>query len=168
MAIKLRIDPTFEPADAFIGIATNMQVTQMVHFINSKTSLNLIREDDLPVYSEKTDSIQTYKFFHCVDEDFRSAFSLLSNNNNEGLYLLPAQKQFGYFLVIYGAIPADKIKQLAAQIKSISGVQLAAGINQEPGKIFGPILQDLELHITDLKRVKAENEKRFMPPAEEQ
>ena len=167
MAAKLRIDPTFEPADAFIGIATNMQVTQVVHFINSLTWLNLVREDDLPVYSEKTDSLHSYKFFHCADEDFRSTFSLVCNSN-EGLNLLPAHKQFGFFLVIYGAIPAEKIKQLIAQIKSISGVQLAASISQEPGKVFGPILQDLELHLTDLKRVKAGNEKRFMPPAEEQ
>jgi hypothetical protein len=167
MAIKLRIDPAFEPSDAFICIATTMPVIQLVHFINSQTWLKLVREDDLPVYSEKTDSLRTYKFFHCMDEDFRSTFSLLSNNN-EGLYVLPSHKQFGFFLVIYGAIPADKIKQLIAQIKSISGVQLAASISQEPGKVFGPILQDLELHLTDLKRVKAGNEKRFMPPAEEQ
>lgn len=167
MAIKLRIDPTFEPADAFIGIVTTMQVIQLVHFINSQTWLNLLREDDLPVYSEKTDSLRNYKFFHCVDEDLRSTFSLLSNNN-EGISLLPSQKQFGFFLVIYGAIPSDKTKQLIAQIKSISGVQMAADIKQEPGKVFGPILQDLELHLTDLKRVKSENEKRFMPSAEEQ
>jgi hypothetical protein len=167
MAAKLRIDPTFEPADAFIGIATNLQVTQLVHFINSLTWLNLVREDDLPVYSEKTDSLQTYKFFHCMDEDFRSTFSLFSNTT-EGINMLPAQKQFGYFLVIYGAIPESKIKELITQIKSINGVQIAANIKQEPLKTFGPVLQDLELHLNELLVIKAENEKRFMPPAEEQ
>jgi len=167
MARIPRLETAFEPADAFIGIATNMPVIQLVHFINSQTLLNLVREDDLPVYSEKTDSMNYYKFFHYQDVDYRSDFSLFSNSS-EGIALLPSHKQFGYFLVIQGAIPDEKIKQLVSGIKSIAGVQLAAIIIQEPIKALGPILQDLELHLTDLKTRNAESVKRIMPPAEDQ
>jgi hypothetical protein len=167
MARIPRLEPAFEPADAFIGIATNIPVIQLVHFINGQTLLNLVREEDLPVYSEKTDSLNHFKFFHYEDDDYRSDFCLLSNLG-EGLYLLPAHKQFGYFLVIHGAIPGEKVKQLIARIKSITGVQVAALISQEPIKALGPILQDLELHLTDLKKGKAEIRKRIMPSAEEQ
>ena len=55
-----------------------------------------------------------------------------------------------------------------SQIKSIAGVQLAALIKQEPVTALSPILQDLELHLTDLKKGKAEQNKRIMPSAEEQ
>jgi hypothetical protein len=167
MARIPRLEPAFEPADAFIGIATNMPVIQLVHFINSKTLLNLVRENDLPVYSEKTDSLNNYKFFHYQDDDYRSDFSLFSNSS-EGINLLPAQKQFSYFMVIQGAIPEEKVKQLVSGIKSITGVQLAAIIAQEPIKALGSILQDLELHLTELKTGKAESEKRIMPLAEDQ
>ena len=64
MAAKQRLDPTYEPADAFIGIATNMSATQLVHFINSSTLLNLVREDDLPFYNEKSQKLSPFKFFY--------------------------------------------------------------------------------------------------------
>jgi len=167
MAAKSRLDPAFEPADAFIGIATNMPIIQLVHYINTRSLLKLVREKDLPVYSEKTDSLSDFKFYHYQDEDYRSIFCLLGNNSS-GLSLLPLHKQFSYFLVIQGAIPEEKISQLVAQIKSISGVQLAAVINQEPIKTLGPILQDLEIHLTELNKQKAEKQKRIMPLAEDQ
>lgn len=167
MAGKLRIDPAFEPADAFIGIATNMPATQLVHFINHITLLNLVREDDLPVYSEKTNSLNLFRFFHYPDEEYRSDFCLVSNNSN-GLNLLPLQKQFNFFLIVQGAMPDGKISQLVTQIKSITGVQLAAIISQETIKSLGPILQDLELHLTEIKKIKIGGVKRFMPLSENQ
>jgi len=167
MARVPKLEPAFEPADAFIGIATNIPVIQLVHFINRQTLLNLVREEDLPVYAEKTDSLNYFKFFHYEDDDYRSDFCLLANSN-EGINLLPTHKQFGYFMVIHGAIPDQKVKQLLAQVKSIAGVQMAAIIGQEPIKTLGPILQDLELHLTDLKKGKAEKSKRIMPSAENQ
>jgi hypothetical protein len=167
MARIPRLEPAFEPADAFIGIATNIPVVQLVHFINREAMLKLVREQDLPVYSEKTDSLNYFKFFHYADDEYRSEFCLVSNSN-EGINLLPTHKQFGYFLVIHGGIPDDRVKQLLTRIKSIAGVQLAAIIGQEPIKMLGPILQDLELHLTELKKEKAGKNKRFMPSAENQ
>lgn len=167
MARIPRLEPAFEPADAFIGIATNLPVSQLVHFINRETLLNLVREDDLAVYAEKSDSLNYFKFFHYVDDDYRSDFCLLGNFN-EGKHLILTHKQFGYFLVIHGAIPEGKVKQLLTQVKSIAGVQLAALIGQEPIKTLGPILQDLELHLTELKKEKSDKKKCFMPSAENQ
>jgi hypothetical protein len=167
MARIPKLEPAFESADAFIGIATNINAIQLVHFINQQTLLNLVREEDLPVYAEKTDSLNHFRFFHYQDDDYRSDFCLLANNH-DGLSLLPTHKQFAYFLVIHGAIPQAKVKQILTQVKSIAGVQLAAIIQQEPIKMLGPILQDLELHLTDLKLGKAQKDKRIMPPAENQ
>jgi len=167
MAAKSRLDPAFEPADAFIGIATNMPVIQLVHYINSRSLLKMVREKDLPVYSEKSDSLNDFNFFHYQDEDYRSTFCLLGNSSL-GLNMLPTHKQFSYFLVIQGAIPNEKVSQIVAQIKSISGVQMAVAINQEPIKTLGPILQDLEIHLVLLNKEKAEKIKRIMPLAEDQ
>ncbi len=167
MARVSKLEPAYEKADAFIGIATNLPVINLVHYINRQTLLNLIREDDLPVYSEKTDTLNYFKFFHYNDDDYRSDFCLLSNFN-EGINLLPTHKQFGFFLVVHGAIPDEKVKQLIAQVKSIAGIQLAASMDQGPIKTLAPIMQDLELHLTELKKNKTEKSKRFMPPAEDQ
>jgi len=162
-----RLESAFEPADAFIGIATTIPVIQLVHFINQKTILNLIREEDLPVYIEKAESLHYFKFFHYQNEDYRSDFCLLCNSAS-GIVLLPTHKQFSFFLIIQGAIPEDKIAQLVFQIKSIAGVQLAALINQGPIRSLGPILQDLEIYLSDLKKSKMEMQKRIMPLSEDQ
>ena len=144
------------------------KLAHLAHFINRVSLLNLVREEDLPVYNEKTGSTNQHKFYYYQDEDYRSDFSLLANNSS-GLNLLPSHKQFNYFLVIQGAIPEEKTKQIVTQIsKSIEGVQLAAIISQEPVKGLGALLQDLEIHLTDLKRAKAGNQKRNMPLAEDQ
>lgn len=167
MARIQRLDPTFEPADAFIGIVTNMPVIQLVHFINSQTRINLVRKKDLPVFAEKSLKPNAYTFFHFQDEDYRSDFCLLGNSSS-GIKLLPSHKQFSYFMVVQGAIPEEKIVQLVAQIKSIAGIQLAAIINQEPIKTLGPILQDLEIHLSQINKEKAEQIKQIMPLAEDQ
>jgi hypothetical protein len=167
MARIPRLEPAFEPADALIGIATTIPAIQLVHFINSLTFLKLVREEDLPVYSEKTDSLNYFKFFHYQDEDYRSDFCLL-NNNIAGIILLPTHRQFSFFLIVHGAIPGEKISRLVSQVKAISGVQLAALIKQESIKELGPVLQDMELHLTQLKKKKNENQIRIMPAAEDQ
>ncbi len=167
MARIPRLDPAFEPADAFIGIATNIPAIQLVHFINRQTLLNLVRENDLPVYSEKTDTLHYFKFFHYQDDDYRSEFCLVQNSSS-GILLLPTQKHFSYFLVVQGALPDEKVSQLVTKIKSITGVQLTAIVKQEPIKTLGPILQDLEMHLAELKQEKEEKQNRFMPLSEDQ
>ncbi len=167
MARIPRLEPAFEPADALIGIATSIPVIQLVHFINNLSFLALVREEDLPVYFEKTDTLNSFKFFYYQDEDYRSDFCLLTNSS-AGIVLLPTHRQFSYFLIIHGAIPNEKVSRLVSQVKSISGVQLAVSIKQETVKELGPVLQDLELHLTELKKKKNESQKRIMPSAEDQ
>jgi hypothetical protein len=167
MARIPKLEPAFEPADALIGIATNLPLIQLVHFINRETLLNLGREADLPVFNEKSEELQYFRFFYYSDEDYRSEFCLIANSS-DGLLLLPTHRQFSFFLIVQGAIPDGKVNSLVSSIKSIPGVQLAALIPQTPIKGLGPILQDLELHLTDLKREKQEYPNRIMPLAEDQ
>ena len=89
-------------------------------------------------------------------------------NSSDGINLLPTHKQFNFFLIIQGAIESDKISQLVSIIKSISGVQIAAVVEQAPAKGLGPILQDLEIHLSELKKKKTVSLKRSMPLSEDQ
>jgi len=167
MARKQKLEIAFEPADAFIGITSNLSVIQLVHYINNLTFLNLVREEDLPVYSEKTDSLKHFKFYHCTDEDYRSEFCLLVNIS-DGINMIPALKQFTCFIIVNGAIPDEKVQEIVKQIKPIAGVQLAASLVQDPKYGIGPVLLDLELHLADLKMKKSNNRTRYMPLSEDQ
>lgn len=162
-----RLDTAAEPADAFIGIVTNMSIIQMAHFINQKTSLNLVRKADLPVYFEKTKKLVDFKFFHCQNDDYRSDFCLLGNSNS-GTILLPSHKQFNYFLIALGAIPNNKIAQLVLHIKSISAVQIAANLDQNSIAGIPSILIDIELHLSEQKKIESEKQNLIMPLSEDQ
>ena len=139
----------------------------MVHFINQKTSLNLVREADLPIYFEKTKKLVDFKFFHCQNEDYRSDFCLLGNNN-AGSILLPRHKQFNYLLIALGAIPNHKIAQLVLHIKSIPAVQIAANLDQESITGIPSILIDIELHLSEQKKIESEKQNLIMPLSEDQ
>jgi len=167
MARKPRIEFNFEPADVFIGITTSIPMYRLVHFINQQTILNLVCENEMPVYFEKQDASFNFRFYHCSNENMFSDFSLVSNSN-EGLALIPKLRQFNFFLVIQGAIPASERTQLVSQIKAIQGVQIAVALNQNPLPELGPVLQDVELHLIELKKEKAGKLKKVMPSAENQ
>lgn len=167
MARKPRIEFDYEPADSFIGITASIPLYRLVHHINQTTFLNLVCEKDIPVYFEKPGASFNFSFFHCRDEDSFTDFCMVSNSN-EGLKLIPKLKQFNYLLILQGALPQEKCTQLVSRIKDIQGVQIAASINQEPLPELGPILQDIELHLIELKKEKAGTLKNIMPSAEEQ
>jgi len=167
MPRKSRLEPAFEPADALIGIASAMPVHRLIHYINQVTSLSIYRTDELPVFNEKSESLTYYDFCTCYLEDFRTQVSLVSNNSGNE-QLIPALRQLNYFLMIQGSMPEEKIGQLVTAIKGITGVQLAALVKQETHKELANILQDLELHLLELKKKKEEEKRKIMPLSDDQ
>jgi hypothetical protein len=167
MARKPRLEPAFEEADALIGIASTLPLAQLVYFINRDTHLNLVRESDLQVFSEKTETLEPFRFYYYFDEEYRSEFCLIGNHN-EGRFMLPSQRQFGYFLFIYGSCTEQIIISIVKGFKSIPGVQIAAVLPQSPIREMGGVLQDLEIHLTELKTAKDEIPKYIMPLSDDQ
>jgi len=167
MARVQRLEPSNDQATAFIGIASNLPIAQLVHFINSKSAINLAREEDIPIYNERTGGLNHHSFFYADDNNFLCSYCLLLNSS-EGINILPTHKQFNCFLIVQGAIPDERISFLISSIKSISGVQIAAQIKQETVKGLTPIIQDLELHLSDIKKQKDNELLRSMPYSQDQ
>ncbi len=167
MARKSQLEPANERADALIGIATSLPIFRLVHLLNKQTLLQLVCEDDIPIYIEKQKQLIEFSFYYCENEDYRSSFCLV-NNIYRTAVIIPSQKQLSYLLIIKGAIPSDKVSQLIAAIKLIPGVQLAVLLDQKGMKYFESVMEDLELHLDSVKMKNASNEKRIMPSAENQ
>ena len=167
MARKSLLEQANEKADALIGIASALPIFRLVHLLNQHSMLELVCEDDFPVYIEKSKKVFDFPFYYYENEDYRSSFCLVNNSNRE-TYLLPLHKQLSYLLIIKGAMPTDKISKLVSSIKSIPGIQLATLLNQSGIKSFDSIMEDLEMHLNTLKIKRTSLEKRIMPSAEDQ
>lgn len=167
MARKPKLEPTFEPANALIGIASDLPLVRLVHFINNNTPLQLSCTDDLEVFFEKLDDLVPFRFFYCRDEEYRSDICLVPNLA-DGLLLLPKIKEFNFLLVVRGAMPPERVKQITAAVKRISGVRIATPVKQETIPELGPVLQEIEIHLIGITNQLANAKLRIMPRSEDQ
>jgi hypothetical protein len=151
MARKNKLDPAKQTATATIGIATIHRDYRLAHFINHNLGINLISEDDLPVYNSKTDKLSYFPFFICHHQDLRTDFCLIANHNGE-IAMLQSLKQLNYFFILEGAAYSNHVKEIIGQLRKIPGIQAAIPIDQAGLKDFPSILEDLELHRVALQK----------------
>ncbi|NVO19440.1 MAG: IPExxxVDY family protein [Bacteroidetes bacterium] len=151
MAKKIRLEVASGEANAIVGIATQLRDYRLVHFINKSLNTDLANVENLPVYNVKTDSFSYFTLFHYHHPDLRTDICLVSNTNGIGP-MVASLKQINFFLILQGAAYRHHIDEMISLIRKIQGVQAAISINQSTTKDFGPILEDLELHILELKQ----------------
>ncbi|MBK7173220.1 MAG: IPExxxVDY family protein [Bacteroidales bacterium] len=151
MARKNRLDAVTEFAIALIGIATSHRDYKLVHYINESLQINLINEEDLPVFNVKNDSLSYFPFFTYYHPDLRTDFCLIANNNNS-TFLIPSLKQINFFLLMQGAAYQQHIDTVSASLRKIQGVQAAILVNQSGIKEIGPLLEDIELHKIEIQK----------------
>jgi len=150
------LEPTGEAAGVLIGIATTSRDYRLVHYINQSLGISLGSVDDIPVYHEKTAKFHTYPFFTWHHPDLRTDFYLIANYN-ASTYLIPSLRQINYFLLLQGSAYKEHIDGIIATLRTTQGIQAAIPIVPNTIKEFGPILEDLEIHVMEIK--KAENSK---------
>lgn len=156
MARRNKLETANDTANAFIGIATIHRDYKLVHYLNSNLGLELVNEEDLPVYNSKTDSLTFFPFFCYHHPDLRTDIYLIANSISTSV-LIPTLRQINYFLLLQGAAYQQHIDTMIASIRKIPGIQAALLINQSGIKEIPPLMEDLELHLIELQK-KAEDE----------
>ena len=156
MAKKIRLEPSAGQVNAIIGIATQLRDYRLVHFINQFLEIDLANVDDLPVINTKSESFSFHSLYLFHHPDLRTDFCLVSNTDGTST-LIPSLKQINYFLLLQGAAYKQHVDSMIANIRKIQGVQAVIAINQASIKEIGPILNDIELHILDLKHKEKES-----------
>jgi hypothetical protein len=151
MAKKNRLEPAIGQINAIIGIATSLRDYRLVHFINQYLEIDLVNVDDLPVYNSKTETFSGFSLYRFHHPDLRTDFCLISNNNGTNI-LIPSLKQINYLLLLQGAAYKQHVDGMITSIRKIQGVQAVIAINQASIREIDPILEDLELHILELKQ----------------
>jgi len=151
MAKKIRLEPSAGQMNAIIGIATQLRDYRLVHFINQYLEIELANVDDLPVVNPKSETFSFHSLYLFHHPDLRTDFCLVSNTDGTST-LIPSLKQINYFLLLQGAAYKQHVDSMITNIRKIQGVQAVIAINQASIKEIGPILDDIELHILDLKQ----------------
>lgn len=166
MARRNKLESANETANAFIGIATLHRDYKLVHYLNVHLGIELTNEEDLPVYNSKSDSLTYFPFFSYHHPDLRTDLHLIANNSGISL-LVPSLKQISYFLLIQGAAYQQHIDSMIASIRKIPGVQAALSVNQSGIKEMASLMEDLELHLIELKKKADDNNLRIYKKDEE-
>jgi hypothetical protein len=151
MAKKIRLEPAIGQVNAIVGIATQLRDYRLVHFVNQFLDVNLANVDDLPVFNPKLETFSHFTLYLFHHPDLRTEFCLIANSNGKGT-LIPSLKQINYFLFLQGAAYKQHVDVMISNIRKIQGVQAAIAINPATIKEIGPLLEDLEMHILEMKQ----------------
>jgi len=151
MARKSLLEPAYEPVDLLLGITTTLRDYRIAHFLNKALGIDLKSIEDLPVYVEKLQHIARFPLYWHFHRHLRSDFFLAANSNGE-LLMLPALKNFNFFLIVKGDAPDNHFDDIPRLLRDIPGIQAAFPIAPESIKTIPFILSDLELHMIEVHK----------------
>lgn len=146
---KLKFIADDLPDIVLIGINTALPDYRLAYFINRDTGFHFEREDDLPVYSEKSKVLKEYSFFRYFDPDKRTSYYLFSNDHENGK-MIEQYSQANFFLMISDNRNPEDSKNLQSQLRKITSVTFVFVAVLDKIKDLEGILHDLELHEINL------------------
>ncbi|MDP2422754.1 MAG: IPExxxVDY family protein [Bacteroidales bacterium] len=131
-----------------IGVITPLPGYRLCYFLNKSLCLRLARTKDLPSKETDDDGFQLYEY---LDKERQNEWYLLGNKAGNQL-LLPALKQFDYFLLTNCLPHSLTFESVAETIRIISQVQIAQIIEYEHVKGLDCLFEDFEMHIMQIVR----------------
>lgn len=122
-----------------------MKDYRLSFFINQICNLKLKKIDDF-IQKEVQNELCAYSlfFYNCVETN--NSFSLISNHHPEKK-LIPALKQFDYFLLIQNQFPTSKQKEFISKLKKIPNILTVYEIDYNKFKNVHNLLIDIELQL---------------------
>ncbi len=167
MAKKKNLKLTTDFDVSIIGIVSALPLYKIIHYINEKTFLRFICEEELGVYYPQTDDIIPFPFYYYTSEELYTDFSFVANNS-QSLKLFASHKIFSAFIFVQGGLTDKQLKNIVSSIHAIEGIQIASLIKQSDIKELNAVLEDLEMHLLSLKKQRKEDAHKIMPLPENQ
>jgi hypothetical protein len=143
---KLISEPASFPDLTIIGISCQLKDYRLAFFLNRDMRLNLVRLEDLPVYSEKEDALFDFPLYTCYEPERRLNYYLMGNNN-AGNKMIPAYKQADFLLMLKGQADNERSAALISGLRKIGGIQMVFQIENDKIKNLEGVMSDLELHL---------------------
>jgi hypothetical protein len=154
---KANISAAYENDFSVIGIACHLKDFRLIHFLNKILNFNFNRFDDINVMQKKSENPPNFPFYYFNDTENYVNLYLIPNIGADGI-LFNELKQIDFFLFIVGSDHNVNVKSIIRQIKKIPNVLAVTGeLNFNKIEIDN-LMTDIELHITEIERIKKEKE----------
>lgn len=144
MVKKLSLNIDYANEFSFIGISCHLKDYRLSFFINQETGLKLSKIEDF--IQEGEDQRINYPLFYYQCPDTNNNFCLISNHHSEQK-LIPALRQFDYFLLVQNNMPESKKKELISKLKKIPNLLAVYEIEFKKVKNLNQLIVDLELQL---------------------
>ena len=148
MPKKHKLTGDFSPDYTVIGISSQVRGYKLAMLVNEKLELHLYRVQDFAVHS-KPDRV--YMLYEAHARDSRRMYHLLYNRNPEG-HLVPSLKGLDAFLITDEELNSAEISKALSQLRKGQGIQAAYDIKLNTVKDLDLLLEELEVHLMDIKK----------------
>jgi hypothetical protein len=152
MPKKHRLTGDFSPDYTVIGISTQLKGYKLAMLVNEKLGYHLRRVEDFIPHGKPDQALILYED---KTKDNRRVYYLLFNRHPEG-WLLPAVKGIDAFLLIHESIGTTETSTILSALRKGQEIQAAYEIQVPTLKDFEIVLQDLEVHLLNIKKKKVE------------
>lgn len=147
MVKKLSSNIDYAAEFSFIGISCTLKDYRLSFFINQECGLKLSKIEDF-IQEDEQKNLFAYSLFYYRCHDSNNNYCLLSNHHSEKK-LIPAFKQFDYFLLIENNLSPIKKKELISNLKKIPSLLAAYEIEFKKVKNINQLMIDLELQLIE-------------------
>lgn len=153
MAKKLKIEKKVDLNIHVIGISSTLKDYRMAQIVNKALALDLVRLPGLPVFQEKSDTPSSHSLYLSDDVLNRRIFHLILNRS-EGWMALPFNPPIDFVIIITGKVKSSEMKHWTTELRKGTGVMMVVDIKLDQAKGLEGLLNDIEMHLLDL-RLKA-------------
>ncbi|MCD6091677.1 MAG: IPExxxVDY family protein [Bacteroidales bacterium] len=155
MAKKLSVSKSVSHQCSVIGLSCLHSDYRLLYFASKTLHFSFQKLDDLPLYNKKG-KVGDFSFYHFEDKVNHLNYYLFSNKN-EGKIAVSAHKNFDYFLLIDDVIDTVVQLELLSRLRSIPILQAAMSIPISSLKDLDILIEDIELHLIEIKKQKKDN-----------
>lgn len=148
MPKKFKLTGDFSPEYTVIGISSQAKGYKLAMVVNETLEFHFKRVEDFHVPGKNEVG---YTLYQDQARDSDRIYYLLYNRHVEGM-LVPLLKGIDALLVIYDSLSGSEINLLLGALRKGKGVQAAYEIKVESIKDFDHLLEDLEVHLMNMKK----------------
>lgn len=149
MVKKLSVNIDYSNEYSFVGISCHLKDYRLCFHLNSVLGFKFKKIEDFNQLDENQKSLpySTY-YYRCPDTN--ADFCLISNHHADSK-LLPAYKQFDYFLLIEQTLSASQQKEILKKIKKVPNMIMAYEIDYSKINRINYLITELELQLIEKK-----------------
>lgn len=149
MKIRLQLSQPTTEEYLMIGISSSLADYHLSYLINKQFQIGFERKPDIPFYN-KAGMIGHFPFYLFYDEDLRMNYYMIGNRY-QGKTAIKDYKHFEFFILIELSSYSIPINDILKELRSTRGISAALSIPIEQLKSFEEILEDIELHLMEIK-----------------